>query len=303
MLYYRRKYLLAIFELFGKQLSARMVQKILFLSTRGKDATKVYDFVPFKYGSYSFQANKDLENLCSNGYLRLISINGHTGYEHIYDGLLLQDLDIFDRKRLCDTRDALKDKTENEIIKFVYENYPFYAINSSIADDILDKQALEKIRNTKAKLHKEEAELFTIGYESLSLEAYLVKLLLKDVHVLCDVRKNAYSQKFGFSKAALRNGCEGVGINYIHISELGIESNKRQHLVTQEDYNLLFDEYEKTVLVQNADFLNIIIDELYENHRVALTCFEKNPLQCHRSRVAKAVKQKLKGNINFENII
>ena len=43
----------------------------------------------------------------------------------------------------------------------------------------------------------------TIGYEGLSLEQYIVTLLINDVRVLCDVRKNAYSQKFGFSKNQL----------------------------------------------------------------------------------------------------
>ena len=114
-------------------------------------------------------------------------------------------------------------------------------------------------------------------------------MILKDVHVLCDVRKNAFSQKYGFSKSQLQKACEGVGIRYVHIPELGIESEQRQDLRSQADYDLLFDRYEKTVLQFQATYLGQIKELVDTYQRVALTCFEKNPLQCHRSRVAKHV--------------
>ena len=129
--------------------------------------------------------------------------------------------------------------------------------------------------------------LFTIGYESLSLESYINKLIINDVRVLCDVRKNAFSQKYGFSKSQLQQACTGVGIEYIHIPELGIDSEERQDLVSQKDYDILFAKYEKTTLKTNEDYLTIILNKIQEKGRVALTCFEKSPIQCHRGRVAK----------------
>ncbi|MCS2389053.1 DUF488 domain-containing protein [Bacteroides thetaiotaomicron] len=62
--------------------------------------------------------------------------------------------------------------------------------------------------------------------------------------MLCDVRKNAYSQKYGFSKGQLEKACTGVGIKYIHIPQLGIESEQRQDLKSQKDYEILFESYE-----------------------------------------------------------
>ena len=47
------------------------------------------------------------------------------------------------------------------------------------------------------------------------------------------MRKNAFSMKYGFSKGILEKACNGVNIKYVHISELGIESSKRQTLVSQ----------------------------------------------------------------------
>ena len=140
--------------------------------------------------------------------------------------------------------------------------------------------------NAQVRIYTDTA-LFTIGYESLSLETYINKLIVNDVHVLCDVRKNAYSQKYGFSKSQLAQACAGVDIEYIHIPELGIDSCERKELVSQRDYDLLFEKYERTTLKTNEAYLDIILNKIKEKGRVALTCFEKEVIQCHRGRVAK----------------
>ena len=69
----------------------------------------------------------------------------------------------------------------------------------------------------------------------------------------CVMFENAYSQKYGFSKTQLTKACEGVGIEYIHIPELGIESDKRKDLKSQEDYDTLFEDYENTTLKNNYE--------------------------------------------------
>ena len=79
MLYYRRKLLLAVLEVFGGSLSSKMLQKYLFLVTRGQEV-KVYDFVPFKYGCFSFQAEQDLDALVKLGYLINTNVDSSDGY-------------------------------------------------------------------------------------------------------------------------------------------------------------------------------------------------------------------------------
>lgn len=299
MLYYRRKLLLAILEVFGGILSSKMLQKYLFLATRGQDV-KVYDFVPFKYGCFSFQAEQDLETLVKLGYLINTTVDSNDGYSLIKKESMLSELDMFDRQKVVQLRNDFVNYSQNELIRYVYLKAPFYAINSVIAKDLLSEEELSRV--VAQRRHIEEQQLFTIGYEGISLEAYIVQLILKDVKVLCDVRKNAYSRKFGFSKAILNRACAGVGIKYIHIPELGIDSEKRQELNTQADYNALFDEYESTSLKENWNYLNIIVNLLHQENRVALTCFEKNPLMCHRSRVAKAVLSLTEEDISLTNI-
>lgn len=286
MMYYRRKVLLALLEIFGGQLTAKRLQKYLFLFTR-KQTAKTFDFIPYNYGCYSFQANQDLQTMQKYGYLelldqpsgRLIKLKTFENY--------LSLLNMFDRQYLIEIKETFESYSQDDLIRFTYKKYPYYAINSKIAHQLLTFDELTVVEQQKRSYSN--PQLFSIGYEGISLETYINKLIINDVHVLCDVRKNALSQKYGFSKNQLKNACEGVGIQYIHIPDLGIESDKRQDLKSQNDYDILFENFEKTTLKNNDAALLRLRKLIDEKKRVAVTCFENNPLQCHRTRVAIAL--------------
>lgn len=288
MMYYRRKILLALLELLDSQLTAKSLQKYLFLFTR-KQCTGTFDFVPYRYGCFSFQANQDLITLQTYGYLEIAEQTDGRFIKLKKTDNYLSMLDMFDRQAMTEIKDTFGNYTQNDLIRYTYLNYPYYATKSSIAHRLLTPDELLEVE--KQKRIYNEPELFSLGYEGISLETYINKLIINDVHVLCDVRKNAYSQKYGFSKNQLQKACEGVGIKYIHIPELGIESEKRQDLRSQKDYDILFENYEKTTLKNNYKALLKVRESIGIDKRVALTCFEKNPLQCHRTRVAKALMQ------------
>ena len=74
MMYYRRKIILALLEALGRDVSAKSLQKYLFLFTRRQVDEKAFDFVPYKYGCFSFQANQDLVALSKQGYLNIEKI-------------------------------------------------------------------------------------------------------------------------------------------------------------------------------------------------------------------------------------
>ena len=95
--------------------------------------------------------------------------------------------------------------------------------------------------------------------------------------------------KFGFSKTQLKNFCSSLGINYLHIPEVGIRSDQRQELKSQNDYDKLFENYIKSNLKQTITQQKEILTLLKENKRVALTCFEANICQCHRKHLAEAI--------------
>ena len=131
----------------------------------------------------------------------------------------------------------------------------------------------------------------TIGYEGRSLEGYLNQLIQDGVTLLCDVRRNPVSRKYGFSKGTLAKGCEGVGVRYEHLPGLGITSEQRRGLGDQADYDTLFAVYERETLPRQTEALGKIRRWVQDGERVALTCFERLPQRCHRHCVAEALQR------------
>ncbi|MFY8112367.1 MAG: DUF488 family protein, partial [Flavobacterium sp.] len=167
------------------------------------------------------------------------------------------------------------------------KRYPYYSINSTVAEKYLSDEELKNLDNYRS--FDDEIVLFTIGYEGITLETYLNKLIKNNIKVLCDVRKNALSMKYGFSKSQLKNACNGVGIEYIHIPEVGIDSEQRQELNTQIDYDSLFQIYKEKNLKESIDSQTKILNLLTNNKRIALTCFEADICQCHRKHLSEAI--------------
>jgi len=109
------------------------------------------------------------------------------------------------------------------------------------------------------------------------------------VTLLCDVRRNPISRKKGFSKSALRLAVEEAGLRYEHLPELGIASERRKNL-TPAAKARLFAEYARDDLPRLAKPLAKIAEWAKKGERVALLCFERDPADCHRSRVAAALE-------------
>jgi uncharacterized protein (DUF488 family) len=281
--FYRRKIILALLQLFEGQLDKIRLQKLLFLFTL-KQTKAEYGFVPYKYGCYSYSANADLTTMVSKGLLD--ESQKHFTKLDRTDYLKLVKSD--DLKHLQQVKTEYGRMSANALMKHTYINYPFYATRSEVAADILDRSEMEKVK--AAKPYGANTVLFTIGYEGISLEEYLVRLLKNDVKVLVDVRNNALSMKFGFSKTLLKRYCESLGIKYLHIPEVGIQSEQRQELNTQADYDKLFSVYRKQNLTKTTKAQTDILNLLKENKRIALTCFEANICQCHRKHLAEAIE-------------
>lgn len=282
-MYYRRKILLALFQVFDGRLEKLRLQKLLFLVTR-QQCIKSYDFVPYKFGCFSFQANADLHTLTKYNLIR----ESTTSWERTDETRYIDTLKEEDKVIILDARHQFGNLSTNALIKLTYQKHPYYAINSTIVKEVLNAQELKKVKTQKRTSN--ETVMFTIGYEGVSLETYINKLIKNDVKLLCDVRKNSFSMKYGFSKSQLSNACNGVGIKFVHIPELGIQSEKRKALNSQSDYDVLFEEYNKTVLKNIVDKQKEILQLLRSEKRIALTCFEKNINQCHRKHLAYSIE-------------
>jgi uncharacterized protein (DUF488 family) len=283
-MYYRRKVLLSLLEIFNGQLEKIRLQKLLMLLSKFQEKPS-FDFVPYKYGCFSFQANADLKTLIK--YEQVIE-DGKTWLKKDSKSYI-PELNYKDKKALSDINKLYRKKTTEELLEITYKRYPFYAINSTIVDKVLKGTDLEKVNKIKNAF--KDNKLFTIGYEGISLEAYLNKLIKYGVKALIDVRRNPLSMKYGFSKKQLETACNGINIAYYHIPELGIESDKRSELKTQSDYDLLFNDYKKSNLPYTIDSQNQVLELLKKHNRIALTCFEANICQCHRKPLAESISK------------
>jgi len=281
-MFYRRKVILGLLELLGGEVEKLRFQKLLFLYAMKKQNPE-YDFVPYKFGCYSYSAKADMNTMVRKGLLS----ETENKYGKSDAASYFQKLKASDRQLLEEVVSDYGTMSSKALIKHTYLNFPFYAIRSTIAKDVLPGQLYERVEKATPKM--EETTLFTIGYEGISLEMYLQKLVRNNVKLLVDVRKNPLSMKFGFSKTLLKRFCNSLGIEYLHIPEVGINSDKRQELVTQADYDRLFADYRKTTLSETGTHQKQILDLLKEHERIALTCFEAEPCQCHRSHLAVSI--------------
>ena len=281
-MFYRRKIILAILQAFDGILPKISLQKLLFLFTN-RQTKPDYDFVPYLYGCYSFSANADLTAMVRHEQLS----EDKTSFSKICISDYVKTLNEKDKKILIDIKNNYGKLAPHTLMKLTYLNYRYHAINSVKAKEILtDEQYLMVIN---ARPINNQTILYTIGYEGISLEEYLNRLIKNDVKVLVDVRNNALSMKFGFSKTQLRSFCASLNIEYLHIPEVGIQSDKRRELKTQDDYDNLFEIYRKQNLKKTTNQQQEILTLLKSKKRIALTCFEADICQCHRKHLAEAI--------------
>jgi hypothetical protein len=278
---HRQKTLLGLLSVFQGRLLRRDFQKYLFLFTHEFEKQPSFEFVPYKYGCFSFQSYADKRRLVEVGAL-IDNEDWHLSNASICGELF--DDGVFDR--FYNRYSHLKG---DALVQYLYRRYPYYAINSEIAARLMNNEEIASISDARPKA--KAPCFFTIGYEGASFEGYLNRLIRNNIKTLVDVRRNPLSRKYGFSKRTLSETVTKLGIEYIHMPELGIASDQRQELNTQADYDRLFAAYEKNELKKNKKALDQLLGIFLNRKRVAITCFEAQVCMCHRSRVAKALSQ------------
>ncbi len=297
MLFERQRLLLTLLDAIGEPVGHTDFQKLLFLYTRECETAPTYEFVPYKFGGFSFTSYADKRKLIAEGLLEDDDQNwkltepGRTAARR-------QAVEPLRVAGFCRRHSKLRG---NALITEQYRRHPYYATRSEILEKLrLEPEALARIAAARPK--RQPAGLVTIGYEGRSLENYLNELLRAGVTVLCDVRRNPLSRKYGFSKGTLTKACEGVGIRYEHLPELGIASDERRNLETQADYDALFAHYERHDLPKQGAPLSKIRGWIEQGERVALACYEAQSCQCHRHCVAEALEQMSGANLRAHHL-
>ena len=286
MIFERQRLLLALLAANGGGLDKLDFQKILFLYTQTCEQEPSYEFVPFKKGCYSFTSVADKAKLADKGFLV-----ESEDWQLTDTGLKAARVPADVAAKLNTFSERRKHLRGESLVAHTYRQHPYWATRSRIAETILKEDAAALAAIEQARPIRAASKLWSIGYEGRSLEGYLNAILRAGVSILCDVRKNPLSRKYGFSKKTLARVCSELDLRYEHLPQLGIESDERQELNDLADYQELFNKYQQTVLVNESAALDKIVAWIKDGESVAVTCYERLPEYCHRTRVARAVEK------------
>jgi uncharacterized protein (DUF488 family) len=174
-----------------------------------------------------------------------------------------------------------KGKPLSALVDHVYERHPWFTINA------------QRVASRRAKRPTGAIAVSTLGYEGLSLDAFLNLLLRGGIRRLIDVRANPVSRRFGFHKSTLARHCGHLDIEYVHVPELGIASDERADIQDDDDRDRLFSHYSQTTLVRGTNAVARVAERMSDVPS-ALLCQEADPRRCHRSHLAAAVVKRTK---------
>ena len=249
----------------SKMSKLRLVKLMFLISKR----IPLYYFVPYKYGPFSFQLYHDLSRLEKDGF---VSIDDDSVR------LVKTDLPSLDHKiknivRMNSEKYSTLD--DKMLLDHIYEEHPEYTIFSQYM------KKMDYDRNSSG--------IVTIGYEGKTIDKFLYELIKNKIGIVADVRRNAYSMKFGFQRNKLESYLEKIGIDYIHMPELGIPSDSRKNLNSYEDYQALFVSYRQDIETKLDSLERIKL--IGQNKKISLMCFEKGVKYCHRGVIAERLRE------------
>jgi uncharacterized protein (DUF488 family) len=281
----RQKTILSLLTRAGKPLSPTVFVKLMFLLRHETELEKdrtFYDFVPYRFGPFSFALYWELGSLRQNGYVtpeedrialchRTCSLSDDN----------TQELPASVNEAVASVVERYGRLSQGALVRHVYARYPWYAINSELpegggASAIRPKKALPAV--------------YTAGYEGKSIDAFFNELLRKGIEVVVDVRSNPVSRKYGFSRKHFSEIARKLGLEYRHVPSLGIPSSARANLNGYASYQRLLKRYESTMLPGLTGEISEVAGLMRERPAV-LVCVEKDVWCCHRSRLAEAVSR------------
>jgi hypothetical protein len=275
----RQRTILRLLSTADEKVSATQLQKYIFLlreETFLGRGSAFYEFLPYRYGAYSFAAQREIDALVAYGYIESsatsleITTLGKKQSTEVDSETARAVLAIVSRYGKAPLRTLLKD---------VYARYPWYASNSELKD---------LVPHDVPKPKTAPVAVYTMGYENRSVDGFLNKLLRAGIRKIVDVRANPVSRKYGFARSSLASLAGKLGLGYTHCPELGISSEKRRDVHTHDQFRELFGYYEREILPEEADAVTRVA-ELVKTVPSVLVCMEKEAVDCHRSRLATRV--------------
>lgn len=286
-MFYRRKMLLALMKYSSRPLSLREVQLLLHLISFAQQERASYFFVPTERGPFSFTLAADCEILIAQNSLNVVqeqdeSLQTIIGIAPEMDKALFT-LKNGDETLVKETVERYQVYQGHELEWAVYEQDPYQGIYAqNIPSEPALRQRIEEVKQTIALQPK---GLYTLGYEGLSVENFINRLIMQRISLVIDVRGNAVSMKHDFSKSRLAKTLTTCGLSYRHIPEVGIPTTDRHRYLENHTKEELFDWYDRNFLSHQGQQIKEIVATT-ERGSVLLMCYENDPNDCHRSRIA-----------------
>jgi len=272
----RQRAILALLSEAGGEASHLSVTKWAFLLREecpSGGGSAFYQFLPYKYGPFSFCLFQEAAALARDGLV----VDQGRDWSLTKLGTAASRGAPEDVRR--DVRFVVRahgKKSSSALIDYVYERHPWYTVNSEIRK-LADKPLADPA-------------VYTAGYEGLLVDGFIDGLLRAGIRRLIDVRNNPVSRRYGFHKSTLSRLCANVDIEYVHFPQLGIESRDRQDLDRDSARAALFADYERTTLRSEREAIDTVA-QLMRKVPSVLVCMEARPCDCHRSRLAQPVAE------------
>lgn len=282
----RQKTILALLVRADKPLSPMAFVKMVFLlrhETELRNDRTFYDFVPYKYGPFSFALYREMAILRRDGYAtpdeKCIALRERTlklAEEKV------GELPASARRAVDQIVRRYGKMSRSELMKDVYSRFPWYATRSETTG-LRPKSSLRPMKARPA--------VYTAGYEGVSVDFFFSRLMKRGIELIVDVRANPVSRRYGFSKMRISEIAKKLGICYCHIPVLGIPSKHRTDLKSYDSYQRLLSRYEREMLPRLKNEVGEVACLMQEKPAV-LICVEKDVRCCHRGRLAEAVSRR-----------
>jgi len=274
----RQKAILCILKKAGRAVHRLELTKWCFLLSRempSKGGASFYQFVPYHYGPFSFCLYREADTMVAEQYLE--ELDNKTWALAGRSPTPTRNLSRSITKDISNLVERFKNKSLPELIDYIYTRYPFFTVNS--------RQG-KRMARPVAPL-----AVYTAGYEGLLIDGFLNMLVQRGITRLIDIRNNPVSRRYGFHKTTLDRLCRSLDIEYVHVPELGINSQYRRNLKTLDDYHEIFTNYKAVTLKVELNAIDKVTILVREKPSV-LVCMEADPVYCHRTLLAKHIAEK-----------
>jgi uncharacterized protein (DUF488 family) len=281
----RQKVILSLLSRSNGPLTKLSFVKLMFLlrnEYRAISDSPFYDFVPYKYGPFSFALYREMDALAQQGYIALSDEGvalapdfesvAHPPVKELPEAVLAAVSSVCQRFAHWDDRTLVAD---------VYRRYPWYASKSELR---------ELCQGLPVQRPVAEVAVYTAGYGEKSVDAFFDNLLRTGIRAIVDVRANPVSRKYGFARKSMSSIASKLDIDYTHEPEVGIPSALRKHIDSVADLDRLLDTYEQEILPRNEQAVARVC-ELIQRKPSVMVCAEKDARHCHRERLASAVSK------------